>query len=198
MNYCVSSRDPFYPDPNTPPIKNPSISGDSRERRDFQRFKRFLQWNEPFRNDPYILSRQRREHGHLSLSPLPDSCTKKESWASLSIWLFSGVVVLPRDRSRTCLQVRMREQGWGVMWGCWAEYGFGEYGFKHRTQWALRGSLSSGEWTQWVPLSLLFVCQSELTEFFAELTEFATKLSEAQWVLPCETLLSRNSIPPVS
>ena len=34
------------------------------------------------------------------------------------------------------------------------------------------GSLSSGERTQWVPLSLLFVCQSELTEFFAELTEF--------------------------
>ena len=48
------------------------------------------------------------------------------------------------------------------------EYGFGEYGFKHRTQWVFRGSLSSGEQTQWVPLSLLFVCQSELTEFFAE------------------------------
>ena len=28
--------------------------------------------------------------------------------------------------------------------------------------------------------SLLFVCKRELTEFFAELTEFAPKLSEAQ------------------
>ena len=27
-------------------------------------------------------------------------------------------VVLPRGRSRNCLQVRMRERGWGVMWGC--------------------------------------------------------------------------------
>ena len=42
------------------------------------------------------------------------------------------------------------------------------------------GSLSSGERTQRVPLSLLLVCKSELTEFFAELTEFAPKLSEAQ------------------
>ena len=47
-----------------------------------------------------------------------------------------------------------------------AEYGFGEYGFKHRAQWALRGSLSSGERAQWAPFSLLFVCQSEFTEFF--------------------------------
>ena len=37
------------------------------------------------------------------------------------------------------------------------------------------------------------VWQSELTEFFAELTEFAPKLSEAQWVL----LLSKQQ-PPVS
>ena len=59
-----------------------------------------------------------------------------------------------------------------------AEHGFGEYGFKHRAHWVFRGSLSSGERTQWVPLSLLFVCQSELTEFFAELTEFAAELSE--------------------
>ena len=29
-----------------------------------------------------------------------------------------------------------------------AEYGFGEYGFKHRTQRVFRGSLSSGERTQ--------------------------------------------------
>ena len=73
-----------------------------------------------------------------------------------------------------------------------AEYGFGEYGFKHRTQWVFRGSLSSGERTQWVPLSLLFVWQSELTEFFEELTEFAPELSEAQWVLFSETVLSKQ------
>ena len=72
------------------------------------------------------------------------------------------------------------------------EYGFGEYGFKHRTQWIFRGSLSSGERTQWVPFSLLFVCKRELTEFFAELTEFAPKLSEAQWVLFSETVLSKQ------
>ena len=73
-----------------------------------------------------------------------------------------------------------------------AEYGFGEYGFKHRTQWVSWGSLSSGERTQWVPFSLLFVCQSELTEFLAELTEFAPKLSEAQWVLFSETVPSKQ------
>ena len=72
-----------------------------------------------------------------------------------------------------------------------AEYGFGEYGFKHRTQWVFRGSLSSGDRTQWVPLSLLFVCQSELTEFWAELTEFAVKLSE----FSSPKQYSRNSIP---
>ena len=76
--------------------------------------------------------------------------------------------------------------------------------FKPRTQWVFLPSPSSGERTQWVPLSLLFVCQSELTEFCAELTEFcaeltefAVKLSEAQWVLFSEQY-SRNSIPPVS
>ena len=30
---------------------------------------------------------------------------------------FSGVV-LPKGRSRNCLRVRMRERGWGVVWGC--------------------------------------------------------------------------------
>ena len=74
-----------------------------------------------------------------------------------------------------------------------AEYGFGEYGFKHRAQWVFLGSLSSGEPTQWVPLSLLFVRQGELTEFFAELTEFAVKLSE----FSSPKQYSRNSIPPV-
>ena len=73
-----------------------------------------------------------------------------------------------------------------------AEYGFGEYGFKHRTQWVFRGSLSFGERTQWVPLSLLFVCKRELTEFVAELTEFAAELSEAQWVFSSETVLSKQ------
>ena len=75
-----------------------------------------------------------------------------------------------------------------------AEYGFGEYGFKHRTQWVFRDSPSSGERTQWVPFSLLFVCKGELTEFFAEPTEFASKLSE----FPSPKQYSRNSIPPVS
>ena len=73
-----------------------------------------------------------------------------------------------------------------------AEYGFGEHGFKHRTQWVFWPSPSSGERTQWVPLSLLFVCQSELTEFFAEVTEFTVKLREAQWVLFSETVLSKQ------
>ena len=79
-----------------------------------------------------------------------------------------------------------------------AEYGFGEYGFKHRTQWVFRGSLSSRDWTQWVLFSLLFVCKRELTEFFAELTEFAPKLSEAQWVLFSETVLSKQYSATVS
>ena len=76
-----------------------------------------------------------------------------------------------------------------------AEYGFGEYGFKHRTQWVFRDSLRSGKWTQWVPLSLLFVCKRELTEFLAKLTEFAAELS-SEFSLPKQ--YSRNSIPPVS
>ena len=75
-----------------------------------------------------------------------------------------------------------------------AEYGFGEYGFKHRTQRVFWGSLSFGERTQWVPLSLLFVCQSELTEFSAGLTDFAAELSE----FSPPKQYSRNSIPPVS
>ena len=73
-----------------------------------------------------------------------------------------------------------------------AEYGFREYGFKHRAQWVFRGSLSSRERAQWVSFSQFFVCKRELTEFFAELTEFAPKLSEAQWVLFSETVLSKQ------
>ena len=60
------------------------------------------------------------------------------------------------------------------------------------------GSLSSGLRAQWVHLSLSFVCESELTEFFAELTEFAIKLSEAQWVLFSETVLSKQYSASVS
>ena len=36
------------------------------------------------------------------------------------------------------------------------------------------------------------MCKRELTEFFAKLTEFAPKLSEAQWVLFSETALSKQ------
>ena len=79
-----------------------------------------------------------------------------------------------------------------------AEYGFGEYGFERRTQWVFWGSLSSGGRTQWVPLRPLFVCQNELTKFFAELTEFAPKLSEAQWVLFSDTVLSKQYSATVS
>ena len=42
--------------------------------------------------------------------------------------------------------------------------------------------------------SVSFVCQRELTKFFAELTEFAAGLSDSS--LPKQ--YSRNSIPPVS
>ena len=52
-----------------------------------------------------------------------------------------------------------------------AEYGFGEHGLKHRAQWVFWPSPSSGERAQWAPLSLLFVCQSELSKSFAELTD---------------------------
>ena len=43
-----------------------------------------------------------------------------------------------------------------------------------------------------ITLGLLFVCKSELTEFFEELTEFAAELSEFSLSKQC----SRNSIPP--
>ena len=55
-------------------------------------------------------------------------------------------------------------------------------------------SQSSGERAQRVPISLLFVCQSQLTNFFAELSEFAAELSNVS--LPKQ--YSRNSILPVS
>ena len=75
-----------------------------------------------------------------------------------------------------------------------AEHGFGEHGFKHWAQWVFWLSPSSRERAQWVPLSLLFVCQSEFTEFFVELTEFSAELSE--FSLPKQ--YSWNCIPPIS
>ena len=45
---------------------------------------------------------------------------------------------------------------------------------------SFRSSPSSGGENSVSPLGLLFVCQSELTEFYAEPTEFVPKLSEAQ------------------
>ena len=45
----------------------------------------------------------------------------------------------------------------------WAEHGFGEHDFKNRTQWVFC-SPSSGE-NLVSSLSLLFICQGELTEF---------------------------------
>ena len=79
-----------------------------------------------------------------------------------------------------------------------AEYGLREYGFKHRTQWAFLGSLSSGERTQWVPLSLLFVCQSELTEFFSQSSPSLPRNSVRLSEFSSPKQYSRNSIPPVS
>ena len=75
-----------------------------------------------------------------------------------------------------------------------AEYGFGEYGFKPRTQWVFWPSPSSGERerAQWVAFGLLFVSRSALTEFCAELTEFPAELSEHSY----PKLYSRDSIPP--
>ena len=59
-----------------------------------------------------------------------------------------------------------------------AEHGFGEHSFKHKTQLVLGPRcVRYGERPQRVSLSLLFVRKSELTEFFAELTEVAAELS---------------------
>ena len=75
-----------------------------------------------------------------------------------------------------------------------AEYSLGEYNFKRRTQWVFRPALSSGERTQRVPLSLVLVCQSELTKFVAELSEVAAERSE----FSLAKQYSRNSILPIS
>ena len=84
-----------------------------------------------------------------------------------------------------------------------AEYGFGEHGFKHRAQWVFvaltefRGESSASS-------SQPIICVTKRTHrvvFFAELTEFAAELSEAQWVLFSETVLaeqcSARFLPPV-
>ena len=57
--------------------------------------------------------------------------------------------------------------------------------------------LSEFFWAHWVSGSelsefLSFVCKRELTEFAAGPTEFDTELSEAQWVLLSETVLSKQ------
>ena len=128
---------------------------------------------------PKTMSASKMEIGGLQkgIGDLQTSGVEKLTRSSLkgclNRALFSGVAPANQTRKR-------------------AEYGFGEHGFKHWAQWVFRGSLSSGERTQWVPLSLLFVCQNELTEFFAELTEFAPELSEDQWVLFSETVLSKQ------
>ena len=48
------------------------------------------------------------------------------------------------------------------------------------------------------PLGLLFVCQSELSEFFAELTEFAKKLSSLLWNSTFKTIFRPCPIAPLS
>ena len=70
------------------------------------------------------------------------------------IWFWRAWLQTPKGGSSWSGLVRKR-----------AEHGFGEHGFKHRTRWVFCRSTSSGERAQWVPLGLLFVCQSELTEF---------------------------------
>ena len=78
--------------------------------------------------------------------------------------------------------------------------GFGEYGFKHWTLWAFRGSLSSGERTQWVPFILLFVCvcvnanSPSFSQNSPSLSQNSVRLSGFSSPKQC----SRNSIPPVS
>ena len=69
-----------------------------------------------------------------------------------------------------------------------AKYGFGEYGFKHRAQWVFRGSLSSGERTQWVPFSPLFVGQKRTHRVFCRTHRVCPK-TQWGWV----SSLLRNS-----
>ena len=54
-------------------------------------------------------------------------------------------------------------------------------------------SPSSGERAQWVPLSLLFVCKSELTEFCSQNSPRLPRNSvRAQWILFSETVRSKQ------
>ena len=56
-----------------------------------------------------------------------------------------------------------------------AEYGFGEYGFEHRTQYVFLSSPSSGESS--VSSSQPIICEPKRTHA-AELTELAAELSQ--------------------
>ena len=73
-----------------------------------------------------------------------------------------------------------------------SEYGFGEYGFKHRTQ-EFFGA-------HWVPgselsefLSAYYLCAKANSPSFSQNSlSYTPKLSEAQWLLFSETVLSKQ------
>ena len=78
-----------------------------------------------------------------------------------------------------------------------AEYGFGEYGFKHRAQWVFWPSPSSRKRAQRVALSPLFVCKATSPSFSQNspsLPPNSVRLSE----FSSPKRYSRNSIPAVS
>ena len=70
-----------------------------------------------------------------------------------------------------------------------AEYGFGEYGFKHRTQWAFWGSLSSGGANS-VSSSRPIICVPKRTQRVFRRTHRVCR--RTQWVLFSETVLSKQ------
>ena len=72
-----------------------------------------------------------------------------------------------------------------------AEYSFGEYGFRHRTQWVFRGSLSFGERAQRVPFSL-YLCVMRAYRVSRTTHRVCRR---TQWILSLS--LSLNSFPPV-
>ena len=69
----------------------------------------------------------------------------------------------------------------------------GEYSFKHQAHWVFLPSPSSGERTQWVPLSPYLCAKAKSLSFylFAELTEYA---QQTQWGLSSETVLSKQEV----
>ena len=78
-----------------------------------------------------------------------------------------------------------------------AEYGFGEYGFKHRTQWVSLGSLSSVfELSEFLSAYYLRAKANSpsLTQNSPSSPQNSVRLSE----LSSLKQYSRNSIPPVS